>query len=125
MTVNFGLGDEALAQQHFDMTMIAGSFEHLRLPQLIDAAVADVGPVGRGILNQAHRASRPRPRLEAETRAQFHHLLVRPTERQMQEAEGIENGMRRLPESLQQGGQSRFRRPRPLGVPTHPVDDRQ
>ena len=62
------------------MAVIAGTLQYLGLPQLIDAAVADVGPVRRGILNQTHRAGGARTRFDAETGAEFDHFLVRPAE---------------------------------------------
>ncbi len=43
----------------------------------------------------------------------------------MQKAEWIENRMRRLPKSLQQGRQCRFGGARAFRMPSHPVDDHQ
>ncbi len=84
MPVHFGLRDQAFAQQHFNMTVIAGSLQHLRLAQLIDAAVADMSPIGCRILHQADRASGPRTRLRAQGRAELHDFFVRFAQRQMQ-----------------------------------------
>ena len=125
VSVHFRLGDQALAQQHLDMTVIARALEHLRLAQLIDAAVADVRPVGRRVLHQADGAGRPRPRLDRQTRAQLDHFFVRAAERQMQKAQRIEDRVRRLPERLEQRRERSLGRAGALGVPAHAVDHRQ
>ncbi len=65
VAVHFRLGDQALAQQHLDVAVVARALQHLRLPQLINAAVAHVRPIGRRILHQAHRAGCARARFDA------------------------------------------------------------
>ncbi len=81
MSVNLGLGDQALAQQHFDVAVIAGALQHLGLAQLIDAAVAHMRPIGRGVLDQAQRAGGARTRFDAQTHPKFHDFLVRAAQR--------------------------------------------
>ena len=54
---------------------------------------------------------------------ELRHFLVRAAERQVQEAERVEDGLRRVPEGFDQsldGGLGGFRA---IGVPTHAVDD--
>ena len=125
MAVNLGLGDQPFAQQHFDVAVIARALEHLRLAQLIDAAVADVRPIRGGILHQAHRAGRARARFHAQANPELHDFFVRPAQRQMQEAQRIENGMRSLPERLEQGGERGFGRTRAIRMAAHAVDHDQ
>jgi hypothetical protein len=104
------------------MTVVTRAFDDVLLAQLVDAAVADVRPVGRGILHQAQRASSPRARLHAETRAELDDFFVGATQRQMQKAERIEHGVGGLPKRLDQSRQGRFRGTRTLGMAAHTVD---
>ena len=126
VAVHFRLGDQALAQQHLDVAVIARALEHLRLAQLIDAAVADVRPVGRRVLHQAHGAGRARTRLDASdpTPSLTTSSCARPSDR-CKKAERIEDGMRRLPECLEQRRERSFGRARTLRVTAHAVDHRQ
>jgi hypothetical protein len=59
--------------------VIARALQYLRLPQLVDAAVAHMRPISRAFLHQAHRASGARPRFDAEADSELHHFLVRPS----------------------------------------------
>ena len=81
MAVNFGLGDQAFAQQHFDVAVIASALQHLGLPQLIDAAVAHVRPISRGVLDQAQRAGRARASFDAQTHPKLHDFFMRAPQR--------------------------------------------
>ena len=76
VTVHLGLGDQALAQQHLDMAVIARALQDLRLAQLINAAIADMRPICRRILHQSHRAGGARPCLDAQSRAELHDFFV-------------------------------------------------
>src|SRR5271165_5749453 len=125
MTLYLGFRDQSFAQQYLHVAVVARALEHLLLSQLIDATVADVRPIGRGILDQADRTGRARPRFNTESHAQLDDLFVCPPERQMQKAERIENRMRCLPKRLEQRCESRFSGTRTLGVATHAVDDRE
>src|SRR5690606_37821583 len=58
MVLRLLLGDCPFLDQDFDMTVIPGSGEHLPLPHLVDAAVADVPPERPVLLDQADSAGR-------------------------------------------------------------------
>ena len=113
------------AQQHFDVTVIAGALQNLGLAQLIDAAVADMRPIGRGVLHQAQRAGRARPRFDAQALPELHDFFVRAAQGQMQESQRIENRMRRLPERLEQRGQRSLGGARAFRMSAHAVDHHQ
>ena len=112
-------GDHAFAQQELDVAVVARALEDLAAAQKIDAAVADVRPERAAVLHQAHGAGGARPQLERQVGAELGHFLVRTAERQMQESERIENGLRRVPERFDQrldgglGGFARHRNDRP------------
>ncbi len=53
--------DQPLAQQQLDMAVIAGPGGHRSLPQQVNPAVADMRPIGRALLHQAHGAGGARP----------------------------------------------------------------
>ena len=125
MTVNFGFGDQAFAQQHLDVAVIARALEHLRLAQLIDAAVADVRPIGGGLLHQTDRTGGARSRLDAQAHAELHDFLVGSSQRQMQETQRIENRMRRLPKCFDQGRERGFGGARAFRMTAHAVDHDQ
>ena len=55
----------------------------------------------------------------------FDDFLVRAAERQVQEAERIEDGLRRVPERLDQRLDGGFGGARAVGMPTHAVDHDQ
>ena len=105
------------------MAVVTRALENLSTAQKIDAAVTDVRPERAAVLHQAHRAGGARPELERQVGAELHHFLVRAAERQMQEAERIENGLRRVPEGLDQRLDGGLRGLRAIGMPAHAVDD--
>ena len=84
------------------MAVIARALEDLAVAQKVDAAVADVRPERAAVLHEADGAGGARPLLERQVRAELDHFLVRAAERQVQEAERIEDGLRRVPERLDQ-----------------------
>ena len=81
-----------------------------------------MGPVNRITLHQGHRNRGARTLLDRHGLAEAVHGLVRMTERQVQEAEGIEKRLRRFPEGSHEGVAGGRSRERALGMPAHAVD---
>ena len=119
------LGDQALADQELDVAVVAGALGDAPAAHEIHAAVADVGPVGRITLHQADRAGGARPLLERQPGAERDHGLVDAAERQVQEAEGIEQRLRRVPEGLDQQLLRGLGSERTVGMAAHAVDHDQ
>jgi hypothetical protein len=115
-------GDHAFAQQEFHMAVIASALEHFSPPQQIDPAVADVCPVRAAVLHQAHGAGGARPCLDRQAGAELHDFLVRASERQVQETERIQDGLRRVPERFDQHLDGGFSRLGAIGMAAHAVD---
>jgi hypothetical protein len=107
------------------MAVIAGALEDATAAQVIDAAVADVRPVGRVALHDAGRTGRARALFERQRATERHDGLMRAAQLQVQEAERIEHRLRRVPESLDQQFRRRLGRQRAVGVSAHAVDDHQ
>ena len=68
---------------------------------------------------------RARPRVDALTVAQPRHFVVRPAQRQVQKAHGIEHRQRRVPEGIQQAFQCCIGGAAAIGMATHAVDHDQ
>src|SRR5579863_9433088 len=117
--------DHALAQQQLHVAVIAAARQELSLAQVIDAAVADVRPPGGVLLYQAHRAGGARPLLERQLRAEFDHLLVGAADGQVQEAERIEERLRRGGERFHDRLLGHLRGARTVRVSAHAVDHQQ
>src|ERR1700689_4201641 len=105
------------------MTGSAGALEHLLLAQLVDAAVADVCPVGGRILHKAQRTSRSGARFDGEARARLEDVLMRAAEGEMRKPERIENRARCLPEGADQRRERGLSRARTLRMAAHAVDN--
>ena len=105
------------------MAVVARAFEDLAAAQKIDAAVADVRPERAAVLHQAHGAGGARPQFERQIGAELGHFLVRAAERQMQESERIENGLRRVPEGFDQRLDGGLGGLGAIGMTSHAVDD--
>ena len=84
------LADRAVAQQLLDVAVVARAGNHRTATHVIDAAVADVRPVGLLPLHQADRAGRARAHVHREPGADCDHCRVRAADREVQEAERIE-----------------------------------
>jgi hypothetical protein len=69
--------DQALLQQQLDVAVVPRAREYRALAQVIDAAVADVGPPGRVLLHEAQRAGCARPVFERQLRAERDDIGVR------------------------------------------------
>ena len=105
------------------MAVIASALEDFPTAQKIDAAVADVRPERAAVLHQANRAGCTRPQFERQIGAELRDFLVRAAERQMQEAERIEDRLRRVPEAFDQRLDGGLRGLGAIGMTTHAVDD--
>ena len=101
---------------------MASTQRDLAATKKIDAAVADVRPVGAAVLHQAYGAGGARPHFERQIGTELGHFLVRTAEREMQEAERIENGLRRVPERFDQRLDGGFGRAGAIGMAAHAVD---
>ena len=122
---NFFFGDLAFAQQQLDMAVIAGTRQHLAVTNVIDAAVADVRPVRCTFLDQAHGDGGARPRVDALAVAEPRHVVVRPAQRQMQEADRIEHRQRRLAEGIEQALERGVGGAAAIGMAAHAIDDHE
>src|ERR1700683_3221148 len=100
MIVRLLIADESFAQQQLHVTVIAAAGEELAAAHVIEAAVAHVRPPARTLLDQAHSAGGTRALLQRQLHPELHHLLVRAPERHVQEPQGIEQGLRGMPEGL-------------------------
>ena len=74
------------------------------------------------LLDQAHRAGRARPLLERQLGAEPDDLLVRASERQVQESERIKQRLRRVPEGFRDHLLGDLRGARAVGMSAHAVD---
>ena len=92
------------------------------LPDLVDAAVADVRPVGRALLHQAQRAGGARALLERQVRAERDDVLVRAAERRCRKPSGSNSGCGVLPEARGQRGARGLGGAGAVGVAAHAVD---
>jgi len=72
------LGDQAFAQQHLDVAVVAGAIQHLCLAQLINAAIADMRPISRRVLHQTQPRRWRAGALPAQTGAVASRLLRAP-----------------------------------------------
>ena len=61
--------------------------------------------------------------LDRQMRSQLHHLFVRSSEREVQEAEWIEQGLWRVPERFENDLLGHLGRLRAIGMAAHAVDD--
>jgi len=114
-------GDDALAHQQLDVAVIARAFAYPAGAQVIDAAVADVGPVGRGLLHNADRTGGARSQLERHRRAKGDHALVRDADREVQESQGIEQWRRCLQKALGDTALSDLGRGLAVGMAAHAI----
>jgi hypothetical protein len=115
--------DEPLADQELDVAVVTRALRHAAAAHEVDAAVADVRPVGRVALHQADRAGGAGPLLERQLRAERDDGLVHAAQGEMQEAERVEQRLRRVPEGLDQQLLRRLCRERPVGMAAHAVHD--
>ncbi len=105
------------------MAVVARARDDRAAAQVIHAAVADVRPVRLAALHQAHGAGRAGPHVHGELGADGDDRVVRAAEREVQEAERVEQGLRLGAERLEHhlaGGLGRARAP---GVAAHAVHD--
>lgn len=112
--------DEPFAHQQLDVAVIPRA-RGRAMADVIYAAIADMHPPRGGALHEADRARCARTLLQRQMQADFHHFLVRTPEREMQEAQGIEQGMRRMPERFEKHLQRDFRGLSAIRVTAHAV----
>src|SRR5690606_16208368 len=98
MVRNFFLGDLAFAQQQLDMAVIARALEHLTVPNVIHAAIADMRPVRGAVLDEAYRRRSTRARIDALRISESGDLIVGAAQRHVEETERIEDRRGRLME---------------------------
>jgi hypothetical protein len=125
MGVRLLSADQTLAQQQLDVAVVAAARDQLAAPYVIDAAVADVRPPAGVLLDEAYGAGGARPLLERQLGAELHDFLVGAPERQVQEAERIEQRLRRVPEGLGDHLLRHLRGARAVRVSAHAVDRNQ
>ena len=110
------MATENFAQQHFDVAVVARAHPHRALADVVHARVADVGPVGGIALHQRYSAGGSRPMLERRCGAQRHHVVVRPADGEVQEAQRVEHRVGQRPERVQQGLARHLGGTRTIGV---------
>src|SRR5262249_45961182 len=115
-------GDQAFAQQELDVTVIAAARDHRSMPQMVEPAIADMGPPRRSLLYQADGACSAWALLDRELSTELHDFLVRAPQRQVEKTKRIEERLRRLSERLQDDLLRDLGRFRSIGVATHTVD---
>ena len=103
------------------MAVIARTRHQLAAPQVVDAAVANVRPIGGTELHQAQRDGGARPVLQRDLGAELHHLAVRRAETHVQETERIEQRLAGGAEALRDALQGDFGGALALGVAAHAV----
>ena len=123
MARDFFLADRAVAQELLDVAVVARAGDHRTGAQVIDAAVADVGPERLLPLHQADRAGRARAHVHREPGADRDDGRVRAAEREVQEAERIEQRLGLCAEQVEHHLAGDFRRARAVGVAAHAVHD--
>jgi hypothetical protein len=84
-----------------------------------------VSPPSRLLLHDADRTSCTRPMLERQVPTDPYYLLMRAPEREMQESQWVEQGMRRMPERFKHYLLRNLRRARAVGVPAHAIGHQQ
>jgi hypothetical protein len=117
------LGDAAGAQQQLHVAVVARAIDDRAATQLVDATVADVGPVGARSLHEANRAGSAGPRFRGQAQTEADDGLVRAADRQVQESVRVEQRSAGVPEFLDHRTNRDFRGARPVGVAAHAVDD--
>src|SRR5258708_32150521 len=103
------------------MAVIAGACNDLPAAQMIGAAVAHVRPVGAPALHQAQCDRGAWPVIERKARAVLDDLLMRGAQAHVQEAERIEQWVRRRAEALREDLHRDLRGPLTFGVTAHAV----
>ncbi len=117
--------DHALAQQQLDVAVVAAARQDRPAAQVVEAAVTHVRPPAGVLLHQAHRASGARSLLDGQAGAEAHDLLVGTPEGHVQEAQRIEQRLRRVREAVQDGLHGDLGGPRAMGMPAHAIDHGQ
>ena len=84
------------------MAVIPRSRHDGALPQVIEPAVAYMGPPGRALLDDTNRTGSAWPMFDGKVGPQLDDLFMRSTQSEVQKAHGIEDGLRRVPERLDQ-----------------------
>src|SRR5688572_27888059 len=105
------------------MAVISSARLDAAAANLIDAAVADVGPIRAAVLNQAHGTRGSRLVIESDALAELDHSIVRASERQRQKTLRVEHRQRHLGKRLFERCDGNLCGSCAVGVPTHAVDD--
>jgi hypothetical protein len=122
---DFLFRDLAFAQQQLDMTVVASARVNSAVAYPVDAAVADVSPVGSAFLHEADGNRRARARIDALAAAEPRHVVVRLAQRQMEKTERVEQRVLRLMEGIQQALERGVSRATAVGMASHSVDHDQ
>ncbi len=107
------------------MAVIAGALVNRLVTQEIYPAVADVGPVGGVVLNQANRAGRAWPHFNTSVGTETDQILMRLPDSQVQKALRVEDRFGHSIEGLDDRFTSHLGRPGAVRMTTHPVDHDQ
>jgi hypothetical protein len=74
------LRNETLAQQKLNVTVIPAPGNDLTMAEVIEPAVAHMGPPGGVLLSNTNRACGPRTLFDSKMRAELHDLLMRTSQ---------------------------------------------
>src|SRR5690606_14990312 len=118
-------GDQPSAEQLLHVSVIASAGDDRPTPKVIDAAVAHMSPPCRSLLHETYGASGSRALVDWQLLAEPDHFFVRTAQREMQEAQRIEQGMGRLREALGDDLLRNLGRSGAFGMPAHAIDDQQ
>jgi len=116
-------GDQTFAQQKLNVAVIPRSRHDGTLPQVIEAAVAYMCPPGCALLDDTNGTGSAWPMFDGKVGPQLDDLFMRSTQSEVQKAHGIEDGLRRVPECLEDDLLRHLGRPRAISMPAHAVND--
>src|SRR5882757_3755638 len=101
------------------MAVIPGPRHKGSLPEVIQTTVANVRPPSRTLLHDTYGARRARPLLDRQVCPELHDLLMGTTQCQVQEAHGVEERLRGMPEGLEDDLLRYLGGPRSVRVASH------
>lgn len=103
------------------MAVIARAHDNGTLAQVIHAAVADVRPPRRALLDEADRAGCARPLFQRQAHSNTYDLFVRTPQGHVQEAQRIEQRLGSVPERFEKRLLRDLGGARTVSVPAHAV----
>jgi hypothetical protein len=100
MPARFVRGNPTLANQIFDMTMVASPGDDVSATQMVDTTVTDVSPIRRSVLDYAHRAGSSRTLSNRQSHADGDDGHVRSAKSEVQKPKRIHQGQTSLQERV-------------------------